>query len=702
MTAGGKDWQPILMTMGETAATVGPCWRRQRRWWWHIPLLVVLACAPYVQTTWSFEFLNWDDDHYIVENQRIRGFTFDNLKKIFTEYYFTDFMPLNLLSLAVDYATGGHDKEGGALAWRFHLTNFLLHAANAVLAYGVLRRILGKEHMALVGAALFAVHPVHAETVAWASERKSLLSGAMFLGAFLLYLEHLRVRRAVLGWPLYVVPMVLAMVAAVVYVGAMAAAKVEGVKAPVMPSAARWLLVATAVSALASAEYAMVSRRGGRWYGAALIVAGAAPFAKPVTLILFPILYMHMLCFEERSCWKRSALEKLPLGAVCVMGAIIGYSAQRFAGTVLPWHGGGPLFNFFTMLPVLPRYLDHFWLPIRQAAVYHPRVFTGMPGGRSLLEVIIGAVAMLALVGAGTLAAIFWRRGAFWLGWIAAALFPVSNLFAPMNTLIADRYLYLPAIGFGALLALGVEPALEGRFGWIKAKTGQRATVLALCAVCLALVLLATSVVRVWRAPRALWTRALVNEPYGAVIRNNLGWVYFDAEQYERARRQLELSVRMERNLHYSQYGLGMVYLRLGMYYEAIPHLERAVALDTRAYAPCFYLAQAYGHVGQRDKEREALEEATRRRPDYFEAWHNLGLVLEGMGRYEEAIGCYRRAIVANPGSLLSYYALALALQRLGRTGEAVGEMRRFLDLAPFDQPLRRRAEQFLATYGGR
>lgn len=130
-----------------------------------------------------FEFLtSWDDPTYVVENPWIRGFTAENLSFVFTRPYFANYLPLHLVSYMVDYSLWGLSPFG------FHLQSVLLHAANAVLALLVVRRLFGSLALASVAALLYAVHPAHVEAVAWVSIRKDLLSTAFLLLTLLFYL----------------------------------------------------------------------------------------------------------------------------------------------------------------------------------------------------------------------------------------------------------------------------------------------------------------------------------------------------------------------------------------------------------------------------------------------------------------------------------------------------------------------------------
>src|SRR6185295_9344279 len=157
--------------------------RRAPAWDLAAPLIVAIAAvAPYLPAL-SFQFLNWDDNVYVLSNPWIRAWSSENLVHIFTKPYYSNFLPLHLLSYMVDYSLWGLNPTG------YHLQSIILHALNAVLALLVVRRMLGSPVVAFLAALLFAVHPSHVEAVAWISIRKDLLSTLFALLTLSFYLR---------------------------------------------------------------------------------------------------------------------------------------------------------------------------------------------------------------------------------------------------------------------------------------------------------------------------------------------------------------------------------------------------------------------------------------------------------------------------------------------------------------------------------
>jgi len=148
-------------------------------------VLAAAAFAAYIPSL-SNAFLNWDDNVYVADNPHVAtGLSWDTFRWAFTSFHASNWHPLTWLSHAADVEIHGRDDPGG-----HHLTNVLLHAANTVLLLVVLRRLTGRLWPSAVVAALFALHPLHVESVAWVAERKDLLCALFMFLAILAYASY--------------------------------------------------------------------------------------------------------------------------------------------------------------------------------------------------------------------------------------------------------------------------------------------------------------------------------------------------------------------------------------------------------------------------------------------------------------------------------------------------------------------------------
>jgi Flp pilus assembly protein TadD len=154
------------------------------------PLLGLVVLAIFGRTVYQrFDFVNFDDDLYITLNPQVQaGLTPRSIVWAFTTTYCVNWHPLTWLSFQLD-----HDLYGLGRPWGYHLTNVLLHALNTVLLFGALRRMTGALGRSAMVAALFGLHPLHVESVAWVSERKDVLSALFWmlsLRAYAAYTER--------------------------------------------------------------------------------------------------------------------------------------------------------------------------------------------------------------------------------------------------------------------------------------------------------------------------------------------------------------------------------------------------------------------------------------------------------------------------------------------------------------------------------
>lgn len=151
-----------------------------------LPLLLLLAltAVTYWEVTTHSILINWDDNIYITTNSAIRGFSLQNLKAAFTGYYVGNYAPVQILSYMIDYALWGDNPLG------YFLANISYHFISGVLLYFLLLRFGFWKWGAFFGTALFLVHPVQVESVAWLSQRKNLLAMMMSLLSFHAYLSY--------------------------------------------------------------------------------------------------------------------------------------------------------------------------------------------------------------------------------------------------------------------------------------------------------------------------------------------------------------------------------------------------------------------------------------------------------------------------------------------------------------------------------
>jgi len=158
------------------------------KWVWvALAAVIITTFAIYLKATHFEIFYCWDDNVYIRENSFIKALNWENIKSIFSTFYFGNYHPFTTLFYAIEYKTGAGDFS------LFHFNNILLHIINTVLVFVFIRKISpANTAVALITAAFFAVHPMHVESVAWVSERKDVLYSFFFLLSLIFYSDYLK------------------------------------------------------------------------------------------------------------------------------------------------------------------------------------------------------------------------------------------------------------------------------------------------------------------------------------------------------------------------------------------------------------------------------------------------------------------------------------------------------------------------------
>jgi Tfp pilus assembly protein PilF len=539
----------------------------------------------------------WDDYPLLVENSAYRGLAWSNLRWMFSTNLMGHYMPVTWITYGLDYVLWGLEPFG------YHLTNLALHAANTTLVYVVALRLFravwvrpledgaGSLRLgAALTALLFGVHPLRVESVVWITERLDLLCGLFYLLAVLMYLRNVEAEstdaRQSRGYYWAAVGMfVLALLS-----------KSMAVTLPVV------LLVLDAYPLRRLRPGVHGWATPGPWR----IWQEKLPFLLAGALVSF-VAFRALLSFAPATSWDRlGLLERVAVSAYSV--------AFYLWKTLLPL-GLSPLYELF--LPV--RAFDwHFLLSGVVVLLITALAFALRPRWPGLLAV--------------------------WISY-GVMLFPVVGIFHKGHQIAADRYSYLPGIGW-ALLAGGAVVLALRRYR----SAGHR--VLAVILVFSTIPLLAFATwrqVKVWQDGVTLWRHAVRLDPASPIAATNLGWEL-------RARGKLAEAVEQSQRALLLRPDYADAHLNLGL----------ARAAQGRA-------AEAERHL------RRALEITPRSTP----ARSGLGSLLEAEGRVDEAIAHFRQALQINPRSARAHNNLGVALARNGRAGEALAEFSEAVRLDP-------------------
>jgi len=572
-------------------------------------------------------FLNYDDDRYITDNPHVQaGLTWATVKWAFTAYDEANWAPLSWLSHALDCQLFGLNPLG------HHYLSVLLHAANVVLLFLLLQGVTGFRWRSLMVAALFALHPINVESVAWAAERKNVLSMLFFLLAFHAYVWYTR-RPAVLRY------------AAVFFLFALGLlSKSQVITFPFLLLLwDYWPLCRISAPADSDTQ------------------AGASP--RP---------------WGDRSTngWPTNVwlvLEKVPLLLLSAASAVVTMKAEKAGGAVQTFSRYSLGLRLETAVISYVRYLGMALWPSKLVALYpHPtRLYpVWQMGGAVLLLLLITAVVVKDYIRAASFPRARDRRylvvGWFWF---LGGMVPMIGLVQVGPQALADRFAYLPFIGLFLMVTWLVAD-------WAKAQK-IRAMWLAMPAVCylLALGTLTYRQVETWHDIPTFWLRTLALTQDNYIAENNLGDFLFQHGRIEEAAVHFRAAVAIRPDNLLANLNVGAYEESRGNFSAAIERYEmvvrRTADVDVRA-AAYSSMGFDYRQMGQPSKAKECFETAVELAPNRSRAMVGLGLLAQenGNGDLAEAIRQYSRAVAVHPTDV-THWLLARALQQEGRFDEA-------------------------------
>ncbi len=605
-----------------------------RSWerWWPIALIVLATALAYLPTLRN-GFVDFDDQTNLTENPFFRGLDPASLRWMLTNMD-GHYLPLTWLSFALDFQLWGMDPVG------YHLTNLLLHLANALVFALLCARLLRIAFRlpeaaaprslyvaAAIGAGLFALHPLRVESVAWATERRDVLSGLFFLLAVEAYVRFHARRRDGFAW-----------------------------------------------SALA-------------WYVPSLL-AKPVGMGLPLVLLALDVYPLARLPGPGRTWARRETrgvwVEKVPFVVLGLAAAVVEGIAERSAGTfyTLAQHGiPGRIGQAFYALAF---YVVKTIAPVRLSPLYQ------LPVGWQFLRADV--LASVVFVVASAVVLFLLRRRAPGLLTAAAVyvalLAPVLGFAQAGPHITADRYSYLATLGWAVVVAGGVLALDLGARTRRRPRVTFGAATAAAVAVLVVLGVLTWRQIAVWHDSETLWRTAAGDDPECYVCLNNLGNALVRAGRNAEAPPYFEAAMRVQPESADAHANLGTVAMQQGRNADARREFDRALALEPTHPVAHTNIARLLLDDGEPAAAIPHLEAALRREPDMVEARTSLGLALMNTGDPAGAERELRRAVVLQPDFAVARNNLGVYLLRQGRIDEAIAELRRAAALdAAFPEP---------------
>jgi Flp pilus assembly protein TadD len=566
-----------------------------------------------------FGFVEFDDDIYVAHNPKVAtGLSRESLIWAFRNFDAGMWHPLTWLSHLLDveiyqFNAGGH-----------HWTSVQIHLASAVLLLIVLSAMTGTFWASALAAALFAIHPLHVESVAWVAERKDVLCGFFWILVVGLYAFYVK-----------------------------------------KPSLKRYLLI------LAAFMLGLFSK----------------PMIVTLPVVLLLLDYWPLKRFQGTTTFFDSALslrfmngshvalrlvaEKTPLLLLSVASAGLAIIAQQNIGALSSFESY-PLESRLANAPVAcVTYLGKMFWPV-DLSVFYPH-----PGLQPLWKV---AGSILALGGVTAFAFRMARRYPYlvvgWL-WYLISLLPVLGIVQVGSHAMADRYTYIPLIGVFIMIAWSLGFAAQR---WHRAKKG---IVVLGCGMILGSFILSSTQLEYWRDYRTLFEHANRVTERNHIACNNLGVVSFREGEVNEAIRYLTKAVEIKNDYRDAWLNLGIAHLSRQSYEEAAICFRNAVWIDPVTLKNRIVLAVTLKYAGQAEASVDEFLKVVERDPGNAEAHSYLGIIRLEQGRLEDAEAHFSAVIRLHPGNADAHNNLGLVLDERGRTDDAVAHFRQASALSP-------------------
>ena len=580
--------------------------------------LVVVTCAVYWQVS-NHQFVNYDDGMYITENRHVKaGLTREGIIWAFTTTYASNWHPLTWLSHMLDV------KLYGLNSGRHHLMNVFFHAGNTVLLFLLFSRMTGAQWQSAFVAALFALHPLHVESVAWVAERKDVLSALFWILTLLFYDWYVK-----------------------------------------RPGRMRYLLT------LCTFALGLMSK----------------PMLVTLPLVLFLLDYWPLKRLrpgrtslpprpglkmdDQRSLRVHLILEKIPFIILSAVSSIVTIYAQQKGGAVASIKAVSFTFRVVNALWAYVLYIGKMLWPLHLAVIYP------LPPA---LTIVQGVSAGLLLAGISALTIRLAKQHPYFLvGWLwyLVTLVPVIGLVQVGSQAMADRYTYIPLIGLFIMAASGLHIiAGDSRYRRI-ALSAAAGLILLASAAC------TWQQVSYWKDGVTLFSHAVKTVDNNYIAHEKLGYALTVRGRLAEAVYHYSEALRISPEDEDSLIGMGNVLVKQGKVEESIYYSTRALRINPYSAEAHFNMGYALMKEGRDEEALHHYSEGLRIDPDNPEIHFIIGVTLGTRGKLDESISHFTEALRIEPDFAEGHYSLGVALLRQGKLDESISHFTEALRIKP-------------------
>ncbi len=576
--------------------------------------LIITICITYGQVV-NHEFISFDDDQYIFNNNNvIHGLNVKSFLWALTSFYPDYWHPMTWYSHMLDCQMFGLNSG------MHHLVNVFFHISNTLLVFIVFYRMTGSLWKSAFVAALFGLHPLHVESVAWSAERKDLLSTFFWMLTMLSYQKYVQQR------------------------------KIQ-----------RYLIMIL-------------------FYILGLL-SKPMLVTLPFTLLLldyWPLqrLRLQSSHLEKAGPYRDTNLnliwEKIPLVILAILSSLITFLAQHAVGamsslTALPIH-----IRIINIIESYAFYIEKMLWPLHLAVIY-----PYSPELVSLWFFVIACFFIIIISAAAFITSI--RYPWFIVGWLwyLGTLVPVVGIVQVGLQTMADRYTYIPLIGLFIIFAWGL-PELLKRWQYRQIVLEVSAGI-----ILSILIIISWVQIGYWKNDYTLFGHALKVTENNYVAHSYIAKFLIDRGDFDSAINHGTEALRINPNYSYTYYIMGLALKNKGDLSGAIDNYAKAIRLDSNSIEAYNNLGNIYGQQGKFNDAIKQYSKVLEINPGSEVANVNMGITLVNLGRVNEAIHYYNKALLIKPDYKEAEYNIGVALLLQGKIDESIQHYKKVLIIDP-------------------
>ena len=499
--------------------------------------------------------------------------------------------------------------------WGYHLTNLVIHTLNVYLVYFAVYRLFKNRITAFISCLLFSIHPIFSEAINAVSYREDLLSASFLLVAFILFIQYNKSTNR------------------------------------------RYFII---------------------WYALSLLTYLLAMLSKETAVVLPFLILSYNLIFQKNHILNfYNRIRRLAAnyaGYIAIGGFYLFLRFYLFhnPGESVRYPGNSVFVNFIMMTKVLGYYVKLLFIPAPLNADYIVPLTFSPADAAFIISIILLIITAILLVKKCRLSSIW----TFSTIWFFVTLLPVLNII-PINNIMAERYLYIPGIGFTMLFG----SILTHRISKYRIYKSFRLASIAV--VCLLFTWCTVCRNRIWLNEFTFSTETIRRSPASFRVYNDLGYFYYHNGLNDAAIQAFKDSIRVRHNQPKAHCNLGAAYALKGLNDAAIEELKVAINLRNQYPEAHNNLGILYKRKGMLNEAINEYIEALKVNPYYADAHNNLGSALIDMGRLDEALSEIEKAVKIRRNFALAHYNMAVIYFKKAQINDAYNKLLEAYQLDP-------------------